>query len=621
MNNPLEKIFRTTTTRRRWVGALVLAAVIVVPLAVAGVVSGALSSATTRIDAIPAVVVNNDTMVTTTTADGSSQPVLAGRQLVTELTGKKSAGFAWTISNSADAAKLLSSGQAYAVLTIPKDFSASITSISGADPRQATMSIRTDDAHGYLAGSVAQSVGSAMSGTFGKSITERYLTSLFGGMAGMGSSLGSAATGATGLSSGVAQLATGLDGLAGGAASSAAGASTLASGVGDYTSGVEQLSGGLTRLQAGAAGLSDLSGGVAGYTGGVSQLAQSFAQLNAQLRLNPTNAPLQPSLDQLEQGLTGLAGSGSTLSASTTTAVDGIQNGIAASASGADALASGGPALRSGAAELADGLGQLADGTASSAAGAHTLADGAQTMAAGLTTGAHKATEFAAGDTAATAKVVANPVGISVQRDNPISSIGAVIGMIFVPAGLWIGAIAILLVLKLAVPVALASTASTTRIVFRAMGRMMLVAVGQAVAIIILLHTALGVSWDKLPQTLAFAVLLAVVFSAFHYLLTAVFGRVGIVISLVLLALQLTASGGLYPIQLLAQPFQAISPFLPLTYAVQGMQGIVSGVGGGSVAGASALLAVGAVICVVLSLWVVARKRGAKAFGFALATA
>lgn len=619
MNNPLEKIFRTTTTRRRWVGALVLAGVMVVPLAVAGVVSGALSSATTRIDTIPAVVVNNDTMVTTTAADGSSQPVLAGRQLVTELTGKKSTGFAWTISNSADAATLLSSGQAYAVLTIPKDFSASITSISGTAPVQAKMSIRTDDAHGYLAGSVAQSVGTAMTGTFGRSITERYLTSLFDGLAGMGTSLGTAASGATELSSGTAQLATGLDGLASGVSSSSSGASTLASGVSDYTSGVEQLSGGLAQLQNGAAGLTDLSGGVAGYTGGVSQLAQSFAQLNARLRLNPSNAPLQPSLDQLEQGLAGLGGSGSTLAASTATAVDGIQHGIAVSASGADALASGGPALRSGASGLADGLGQLAAGTASSATAAHTVATGVQSMATGLTTGAQKASEFAAGDTATTAKVIANPVGISVQRDNPISSIGAVIGMIFVPAGLWIGAIAILLVLKLTAPAALASTASTTRIVLRGMGRMMFVAVAQAVALIILLHTALGVSWDKLPQTLAFAVLLAVVFSAFHYLLSAAFGRVGIVISLVLLALQLTSSGALYPIQLLAQPFQAVSPFLPLTYAVQGMQAIVSGVGGAPVAGASALLAIGAVICIVLSLWVVARKRGAKAFGFALA--
>ncbi|WP_166878982.1 hypothetical protein [Salinibacterium sp. ZJ450] len=48
-------------------------------------------------------------------------------------------------------------------------------------------------------------------------------------------------------------------------------------------------------------------------------------------------------------------------------------------------------------------------------------------------------------------------------------------------------------------------------------------------------------------------------------------------LSLFLLALQVTSTGGLYRVQLLPEPFQEIGPLLPLTWAVNGMQSIVTG--------------------------------------------
>jgi putative membrane protein len=217
------------------------------------------------------------------------------------------------------------------------------------------------------------------------------------------------------------------------------------------------------------------------------------------------------------------------------------------------------------------------------------------------------------------AKVVADPVGVTVSKNNPINTVGGVIGMLFVPIGLWIGAVAIFLLLKRVSALALASTASSGRIVLRGMARAVALALAQSVVLVALLHTALGVTWALVPSTLAFSMLLAIVFAAVHYLLTVAFGRVGIMVSLLLLALQLTAVGGLFPVEIVASPFQFISPLLPLTYAVQGMQGIVSGVGGADVAGAAIALILFGAISLLLSFLLVARKRGAKAFGFALA--
>ena len=163
--------------------------------------------------------------------------------------------------------------------------------------------------------------------------------------------------------------------------------------------------------------------------------------------------------------------------------------------------------------------------------------------------------------------------------------------MLFVPIGLWLGAMAMFLVFRPFGREALRSTASTGGLVWRTLARAGLLALAQAITVVLLLHGALGVDWSLLPQTLGFAALLALAFTALHAFLTVWLGRAGLLVSLVLVALQLAASGGLYPVEILSGPFQAISPFLPLTWAVQGMQLIVAGAGGGAVAAAAGVIA------------------------------
>lgn len=632
-----DRLFRRTPGERRRGLALMLAGVIVVPLAIAGLVAGALASADQRIDAVPAIVVNNDEMVTATLPDGSEQMILAGRQLVTELTGPETAGFEWTISNSEQAAEALAAGKAYAVLTIPSDFSSAINSLSGSAPTQADLQIRTDDAHAYLAGSAAQSVGEAMTSAFGREITTQYLTAFYSGISEMGGSLSTAADGAGTLSSGVGTLATGLDSLASGASTAASGAaeyaggvSEFAGGVSSYTEGVDGIAGGLGTLNQSAGQLSQLSAGVKQYTDGVSQAAGGFAQLSPQLvgvlSQLPGTEQLVAAVEATNGGLAQLSSSGTALSSQTSGAVSGLQGGISQLASGASQLSagsgslrSGAEALASGASDLSGGVSQLADGAGASASGAHQLHDGASQLATGLSDGAEQASALGGTDPKATAEVIAEPVGVDLKRDNEIGTLGEIIGMVFVPVGLWIGALAIFLLMKPVTALALGSTASTARIVGRGLARGFALAAAQALVVVALLHTTLGVSWATLPATLGFSLLIALAFVAVHHFLVTAFGRVGIVISLVLLALQLTSAGGLYPVQILAVPYQIVSPFLPLTWAVQGMQAIVAGVGGSAVGTPAAMLALFALLGAAASLGVVARRRGARSFAFALA--
>jgi putative membrane protein len=566
--------------RAAWLRRGALAAVVLVPLAFAGLFVAALSQSDSALDRIPAAIVNEDTLVTTTNADGTESKIFAGRQLVTELTGGESTGFDWTITNAKDAEAALASGEIYAILTVPSNFSSSIMSISTDSPEKADIAIRTDDSHSYLTGAVAQAVGQGMVDAFGKEVTARYIGGIYSSLGDVGTSLASAADGASQLSGG---------------------ASALGSGLRSYTHGVSSLSSGLRQLSAGAAGLSQLSSGISAYTAGVSQLSTGLSGLNASLQANPgISASEKAALQSLVDGLASTSASGAGLSQSAATAVGGIQSGISASSSGASQLAASGPALVS---------------------GADSLASGASELATGLSSGAAQVPSFDAEKSAASAEVASDPITLSVSTDNPVTDIGQAIATFLIPLGLWIGALAVFLVLRPITRRALASTAQSGRLVFSTVLRAAIVTGAQALLLVALLHVSLGVSWAYLPATTGFALLTAFAFTAFHYLLTIGLGRAGLVVSLFVVAVQLTSTGGLYPVELLSAPFQWISPFLPLTYGVSGMQAIISGGSASDAVTAGVALAGFAVASILVSLLAIRRVRRAGAIGLVPRTA
>lgn len=743
--------------RPRRVGrSAAVACVVLLPLAFAGLVVAAASQAEVGLDRIPAAIVNNDTLVTTTNPDGSEQQVLAGRQLVTELTGDGAAGFEWTITNSKDARELLAAGDVYAVVEVPADFSKSVLSLGTDAPRRADLSIRTDDAHDYLTGSVAQSVGDGLVNTFGRTITSQYIGGLYSSIGELSGALSGAADGATQLSDGAGSLSGGLSELTDGAASAQSGASALAGGVSQYAGGVTNLSGGVADYVAGVsgvssgvsdyvtgvaglsagvkeysagvtglsgglggyvAGVSDLSVGVGDYVGGVSELAKGARTLEAIITANkatvvggissytgsvsdlslrltaaastlaaePANPEALAAVQQLAPALAAISAGGPAVVGGVNAALTGITQGVGDTAAGAEVLAASGTALAAGAVTLADsgvplatgastlaasgtalasGAGTLADsggslatgattlalsgsslatgagtlartgptlasgvsgvasglydiqsGASSSAEGASSLADGAGSLAAGLAKGAAQVPTADENAAATAADVATNPVALTVNRDNEVSDPGQIIATFFVPLGLWIGSFAALLVMRPAARSVLSSSAATGRIALAALARAAALTAAQAALLVLLLHITLRVDLALLPVTAGFALVMALAFTAFHYFLTVALGRTGLVVSLLLLAIQITATGGLYPIQVLASPFQVISPFLPLTYGVTGMQSIIAGANPGAVLGAVLALAAFGGISILCALVALSRVRRAGALG------
>ena len=570
--------YPTAIPRRRWLTIIGFVAVAVLPLAFTGLFVAAAGDGESAIDNIPVALVNNDELQTTTTPEGEEQIVFAGRQLVTELTGAD--GFEWAITNSSDAEEALARGDVYAILTVPTEFSESILSLSTDAPSQAQISIRTDDSHSYLTGSVAQVVGQSMTDTFGRAITSQYIDGIYASVGELGGALSDAADGATQLADGATDLSTGLT---------------------SYTEGVDSLSSGLADLNYGASNLSGLTTGVSEYTAGVSQLASTLAAINPAIQAQITDPQLKGTLQAVVDGLNQASAGGGTLTTQTADAVGGIQYGISQSASGASQLAEGSGPLTTGAKELTSGAKELSTGLSEGAALVPTADD--------------------ATDTTTNAEIAAEPITLSVTTDNEVSEPAQAIATFFIPLGLWLGALAVFLVLTLPSYRSLSSTARNGRIVAATLIRASVVTVVQAVLLVLLLHVVVGVDWALAPATAGFALLMALAFAAFHYFLIAALGRGGLVISLFLLAIQLTSTGGVYPIEALAAPFQAVSPFLPLTYAVEGMYTILSGGSPQSaITAAFALLALG-VVSVALSVFAVKRIRKSAATGAILSAA
>ena len=631
MSHPVSEA-NPTARRSRWLRRGALATVVLIPLAFAGLFVGALSQSDDALETIPAAIVNEDSLVTQTASDGTETNVFAGRQLVTELTGGDSTGFDWTITNADDAKEALDNGEVYAILTVPSNFSKSILSIQGDSPEKADFSIRTDDAHSYITGAVAQVVGEGMASTFGTEITQQYIEGIYASIGDVGSSLQDAADGASELADGADKLADGTDDLsdglstlADGASSAADGASQLSDGVSKYTDGVGQLSDGLAKLAKGDNALTDISTGVSDYTKGVTKVSGGLEELNDVIQAYPTiDARTKGAMQQLTSGLGEVSDNGPALRKGAKDGISAIQSAITKSADGAKtldnssaALVSGASGLSSGLSDLSDGASSAADGSSTLASGADTLATGAGTLADGLSDGAKQVPSMDSDESAASAEVAADPVTYTVTTDNAVEDIGQAVSTFFVPLGLWIGAIAIFLVLRPANRRSLVSTAGNRRVVFATLGRAVIATAIQAVLLVALLHIAVGVEWSLLPATLPFAILVAVAFTAFHQLLTIWLGRGGLVVSLFLLALQIAATGGIYPIELVAPPFQAASPFLPLTWAVSGLQGIIAGGSAGAVLTSVVLLAALSVGSALVSLIAIRRTRRAASLGFA----
>jgi len=417
------------------------------------------------------------------------------------------------------------------------------------------------------------------------------------------------AAGAAQVSSGAAKLATGAGSLSSkigdlstGASDLSDGAKSLATKLNDYSSSVTGLSANcaaagasadycakLAKVAAAGAPLGDgaaelsnkaaeLSGGATKLGAGATKLSTKAAQLSAGAKkLHSGAAQLAAKAPQLKAGIAKSAMGAATINTHEHT----LATGSAKVAAGNAQLASKTPALSSGIASAASGADQLSTGTAKLATGAKKLDDGATKLSTGLAEGAKKIPSYTPEERQTLSKVAATPVLSDIQRVNAVVGNGAGLAPYFMSLALWVGAMAIYMLLRALSVRALASTASSWRVAASGLIPGAVLSIIQAVLLVAVLEFVVGVDAVRLPLLVMFAVLVALTFTAVNQALIATFGGVGRFIALIFVSLQLSSAGGTYPIATAPAFFQAVHVILPMSYAVQGMRDCIAGGGSG----------------------------------------
>lgn len=291
---------------------------------------------------------------------------------------------------------------------------------------------------------------------------------------------------------------------------------------------------------------------------------------------------LDDSLGTLQQQAQALADRAPRLSEDLDDAVSKINKlngGAGKVAAGAKTLHSGLGTAGTGAADLDTGVGRLKTGAEDLSGGMYKLVDGSGKLSDGLHDGAEQIPDYDKQDRDQRTEVMADPVQL-VSRDlHKAPNYGTGFAPYFIPLSLWVGAMVAYMLITPMNRRALAAGASAWRIALA--GWLPVVAIGvlQTAALMSVLHWAIGLEMARAAGTVGFLFLVTACFAAIVQWLNARFGAAGRILVLALLMLQLTSAGGTYPVQTSPGFFNAIHPFLPMSYVVEALRRLITGGG------------------------------------------
>lgn len=357
---------------------------------------------------------------------------------------------------------------------------------------------------------------------------------------------------------------------------------------------------------AGQSSLPTMLNGLTQYTNGVKTAANGASQLNQ------NGTQLRGGASQLNGGLTAMGAQVPTLVGGINTLANGTSQLNANGGqlvSGADTLAGGIGQLNAQVPTLVNGIDTLANGSAQLAGNSDKLngasgqvAKGTGTLSKSLKDGAKEVNSTNLGKR--NAQMFAAPTRLQHSNYSKVPNYGFALAPYMLSVALYVGALVFNLVYPLRKMGGDDSTANEWFGSKAAIGGV--VAVANAL-VELLLMMAVGLT----PQNVGGFLLNGIMFSlAAMYivmLLSIVFDNPGRFIGMILLVIQLGASGGSFPIEITTGMngfFQAINPFLPMTWSVYSFrESLTGGFGSGQITQSFLILLIFIVVSLVL-LWV-----------------
>lgn len=554
----LGRWFRTPRARIG-LGLLVITAVFT-----AGMLIWSMWNPGERVQNMPAALVNEDTGATV-----GDQTLQAGNEVADKLIAADD--LAWEVTSFDDAQKGLNSGRYALVVRIPAGFSQQVASLDSGQPAQATIDAYTNDATNYFAASLAEGAVASTEKEISADLTLNFIDQVYSALPQAKQQGESAVAGAQAVSEQTAQ------------------ANTLAAQVVTSATATNQQA----QAIAGAAGAAAtaakkvVEGGNAAAT-----VAQDISAVSATIATGGKS--VDASLTALEQQLRakGQADSAATVAAIRTNLASVVlnpANSVSQKAAGQTTatrqIAADGQAAQQQVAQAqsaATGLVQSATDTQAQAQALatqlSTLQPKTEELAKGLSDAAAKVPPVSDAQRDQFTKVLAQPIDIQLTRQNAVGDLGEGMAPLFLPIGLFLGALAI---------VGLARAYRRPLLDFghaawKAVAVPWLSGGVWAVAQVLLLVGMIAVLLDfhvaAWPPFIAMLLLTSACFLSMLQLLKAAFGPGGgFLAAALVLVLQVSASAGTFPTATLGKFFALLQPVMPMSYAVDGLRRTIAG--------------------------------------------
>ncbi|MFB6468286.1 YhgE/Pip family protein [Cytobacillus sp. Hz8] len=641
MEGRKEKYRKRSITR---VIAIVIIAVIFVPLLYSGIYLSAFWDPYGHFDRVPVAFVNLDKQVV---KDGKTYHV--GQDLQNNLKDDKQIG--WHFVSYDEGKKGIRGTAYYALIIIPSDFSQKIAESSSGKIQQPTIIYEGNKGKNYVFAQVSERAAENIKSEISSIIQEETTRALAKSLFDVRDSLKTAGDGAKklydgtiALSKGSESLSTGLKAAASGSNQLQAGLKSAATGQTDIKNEIDSLVNGLQQFKNGftqntenisalSAGASSVSAGLqeitsktegANLSTGLTTTADSIAQIKgaiSQVSSILTTSTDQESIEQARGILTQLVANinsenledklrSSAIDAGELTAnlkklnsgskqvSDGtkaLTAGLAATqsqaASGVNKLLGGATQLQKGSRDLQKGLntavqknGELTSGLTQLRAGAEKLDNGidkvslgAFDLQGGLMNGYKKLNDSLTFTVQDISNYIKNPLRMKDETINKVKYYGEGLAPYFISLSLWLGTMFMNLIVSL---IKLSNTVQS-KFLKTYTGTFIsgsILVILQAIILSLILVEGLGLEPVNLPLFYLGNMFVSVVFFSIMYGITYAIGLIGTPIVFVLFILQLASSGGTFPIETSPKFFRAISPYFPMTYTVEGLRMIISGI-------------------------------------------
>ena len=602
---------------------LALVTIIVLPLLYGALYLWAFWDPFGHVNKIPVALVNEDRG-----AVAQGHELRAGDQVAAALLG--SGQLSLHQVSAEQAAEGVSRGTYYFSITLPDDFSAAVASPSGDHPHQAQIRFTFNDANSYLASIIGQNTAREIVNQVNAKVGEQVVGRVLIGVNDAAAGIKKAADGADQLSAGLTRADSGARELADGSRTLADNLATARDGSRALAAGTHQLSSAiatatdplltvLDRVDSLNVDSTEVSDTAAHLSSSVKAATDRIAALDIDHRqaaaivdqvvvglstnadpaardLGDTLAGAQRMLTAngmdptTDQGLVRLGDeaqqlhdelsdpNGSLRTLITRTLNGQLRSEVIKLRNGATDLDSGANRLSAGLGALTDGAYRLTGGATALAAGTQRLRAGAEQLASGLHQGAAQVPSWNDQQRTAAARTMANPVAVDLGYTRRAATFGHGFAPFFLSLALFIGALIIWMLLPALQTRPILDGLNAFRVVLASYWGALVVAVCQVLVMYAVVHFGLGLEPKHPLGTVAFMSLIAATFVAMIQAFNGVFGvAVGRVITLAFLMLQLVSSGGVYPVETTAKPFQILHPFDPMTYAVNGLRELTVG--------------------------------------------